>query len=542
MAKLGVAATVRASFYLYSIPEEVDRLVDGPPQGQEEPRLAVSEFDQLYRELILDHYKNPRNHGLLDPADAQAEGQNPLCGDEITVSVRLGDGDVIEEVGFDGRGCAISQAATSMLSDLVKGRTAEEVAAMPKDELLDELGIPLTPVRLKCAILGLGVLKLALHKARGTPLPEEWGTSSREPGARVGGESKSLGSRSLPPGSMRLVAGRVARRSASTTATGRLHADRGSLLPRRRAALRRRLGARSLRRRLPATRLAVRPRERDTRCRCRRSRRCPIYPVSVRDGRRIVVVQVPDVMLDERVLGVLARLEAEDDAERDAGLPAGAAVAPGRADHRTLPLRARRAARRASKCSEIGGSRGYSSIWLAAARAVLGGRLRRSSTIPVKCEAWRANIADAGSRRVGGARRGRRSSRRCESIQDTFDLVFLDAEKDDYEALFGLARPLLEPGGLVIADNVLSHAETLGCVLGGAPGRSDAVERHRPARSRARAVRSCLSLTVDRYGAAVEASSQPFLHPLAVRMLALPRKGGGPSLSDDSTGSGGTSG
>ena len=151
-----------------------------PPQGQEEPRLAVSEFDQLYRELILDHYKNPRNHGLLDPADAQAEGQNPLCGDEISVSVRLGEGDVIEEVGFDGRGCAISQAATSMLSDLVKGRTAEEVAAMPKEELLDELGIPLTPVRLKCAILGLGVLKLALHKARGTPLPEEWGTSSRD--------------------------------------------------------------------------------------------------------------------------------------------------------------------------------------------------------------------------------------------------------------------------------------------------------------------------------------------------------------------------
>ena len=140
----------------------------------------MSEFDQLYRELILDHYKNPRNHGLLDPADAQAEGQNPMCGDEVFVSVRLGEGDVIEEVGFDGRGCAISQAATSMLTDLVKGRTAQEVASMPKDELLDEIGIPLTPVRLKCAILGLGVLKVALHKAKGTPLPEEWGTSAGE--------------------------------------------------------------------------------------------------------------------------------------------------------------------------------------------------------------------------------------------------------------------------------------------------------------------------------------------------------------------------
>jgi nitrogen fixation NifU-like protein len=140
----------------------------------------MSEFDQLYRELILDHYKNPRNHGLLDPADAYAEGQNPLCGDEIAVSLRLSEDGVVEEVGFDGRGCAISQAAMSMLGDLVKGRTAEDVAAMPKEELLDELGIPLTPVRLKCAILGLGVLKLALHKARGTPLPEEWGTSSRD--------------------------------------------------------------------------------------------------------------------------------------------------------------------------------------------------------------------------------------------------------------------------------------------------------------------------------------------------------------------------
>ena len=142
--------------------------------------MATGEFDQLYRELILDHYKNPRNHGLLRGADALAEGQNPLCGDEVSVSVRLGEGDVIEDVGFEGRGCAISQAATSMLTDLVKGKTAGEVASLPKEALLDELGIPLTPVRLKCAILGLGVLKLALHKAKGTPLPEEWGTSARD--------------------------------------------------------------------------------------------------------------------------------------------------------------------------------------------------------------------------------------------------------------------------------------------------------------------------------------------------------------------------
>jgi nitrogen fixation protein NifU and related proteins len=140
----------------------------------------MGEFDQLYREVILDHYKNPRNHRLVEGANASAEGQNPLCGDEVALSVRLGEGDVVEEVGFEGRGCAISQAATSMLTDLVKGRTAQEIAAMPKEELLDELGIPLTPVRLKSAILGLGVLKLALHKATGTPLPEEWGTAARD--------------------------------------------------------------------------------------------------------------------------------------------------------------------------------------------------------------------------------------------------------------------------------------------------------------------------------------------------------------------------
>ncbi len=132
-------------------------------------------FDQMYREVILDHYKNPRGHGVIDDADALAEGMNPLCGDEVTISVAFGgDGETIENVMFDGRGCAISQAATSMLMDMVKGRKAAEVAAMPRDELLDEVGIPLTPIRLKCALLGLGVLKVALHRAKGTPLPEEW--------------------------------------------------------------------------------------------------------------------------------------------------------------------------------------------------------------------------------------------------------------------------------------------------------------------------------------------------------------------------------
>ena len=138
-------------------------------------------MDQLYREIILDHYKNPRGHGVMENADATADGQNPLCGDEVSIYVSFGDdGETIDEVMFSGRGCAISQAATSMLTELVIGRAVQDVALMSKDELLEEIGIPLTPVRLKCALLGLGVLKVALHKAKGTPLPEEWGTSSGE--------------------------------------------------------------------------------------------------------------------------------------------------------------------------------------------------------------------------------------------------------------------------------------------------------------------------------------------------------------------------
>jgi nitrogen fixation NifU-like protein len=130
-------------------------------------------FDDLYREVILDHYKNPRGHGVIEDADAEAEGQNPLCGDEVSIYVAFGDdGETIDEVKFSGRGCAISQAATSMLMEMAKGRKATEMAALDKDQLLDEIGIPLTPVRLKCAMLGLTTLKVALHKAKGTPLPD----------------------------------------------------------------------------------------------------------------------------------------------------------------------------------------------------------------------------------------------------------------------------------------------------------------------------------------------------------------------------------
>jgi nitrogen fixation NifU-like protein len=131
--------------------------------------------EQLYREIILDHYKNPRGHGVIEGADAEAEGMNPLGGDEVSIYVAFGeDGETIDEVKFSGRGCAISQAATSMLMEMVVGKKASDVATMPRDELLEEIGVPLqnNPTRLKCALLGLTTLKVALHKAKGTPLPD----------------------------------------------------------------------------------------------------------------------------------------------------------------------------------------------------------------------------------------------------------------------------------------------------------------------------------------------------------------------------------
>src|SRR5712672_2998482 len=104
----------------------------------------MSDFalENLYREVILDHYKNPRGHGVIEDPDAEAEGQNPLCGDEVSIYVEFGeDGETIDEVKSSGRGCAISQAATSMLTEMVQGRTATEVATLDKQALLDEIAI-----------------------------------------------------------------------------------------------------------------------------------------------------------------------------------------------------------------------------------------------------------------------------------------------------------------------------------------------------------------------------------------------------------------
>ena len=165
-------------------------------------------------------------------------------------------------------------------------------------------------------------------------------------------------------------------------------------------------------------------------------------------------------MLDERVRATLARLESADAAERDAGLPAGQRS---RAIARTTGqlLFAVAASQAGVEVLEIGGSRGYSSIWLAAGARVLGGRLVSLESDPAKCASWRTNVAEAGLEEWAELVEGD-AHETLARIEDVFDLVFLDAEKDEYEALFALARPLLEPGGLVIADNVLSHVDTLG--------------------------------------------------------------------------------
>src|SRR6476661_4797888 len=165
-------------------------------------------------------------------------------------------------------------------------------------------------------------------------------------------------------------------------------------------------------------------------------------------------------MLDDRVRTVLARLAEEDADERARGLAQelrARAVSPTTGRF----LFALVAPQNACEVLEIGGSRGYSTIWLAAAARILGGRVVSLEHDPAKCEAWRANIAEAGLADWAELVEGDA----CETlaaIEDVFDVVFLDAEKDDYEQLFAFARPKLEPGGVVAADNVLSHEETLG--------------------------------------------------------------------------------
>ena len=121
-------------------------------------------MDSLYAEDILDHYKRPRNFGQLDDPDIRVEANNPLCGDRLSMDLRVKDG-VVEDVRFSGRGCAISQASASMLTEEMVGQPLEKLAHITRDDILDLLGVEVSYARMKCATLSLGLLRLALAEA-----------------------------------------------------------------------------------------------------------------------------------------------------------------------------------------------------------------------------------------------------------------------------------------------------------------------------------------------------------------------------------------
>ncbi|MHB1551043.1 MAG: Fe-S cluster assembly sulfur transfer protein SufU [Vulcanimicrobiaceae bacterium] len=118
-------------------------------------------MDDFYRDYILDHYRNPRNFGHLEHPDVVAEDTNPLCGDRIRMELLVDANGTVADVRFFGKGCAISQASASMLTETVKGRPLADVARLTKEAVLENVGIGISPTRLKCAMLGLKVLKTA---------------------------------------------------------------------------------------------------------------------------------------------------------------------------------------------------------------------------------------------------------------------------------------------------------------------------------------------------------------------------------------------
>lgn len=118
-------------------------------------------MDDLYRDEILEHYRNPHNFGILESPTTAKEGANPLCGDRITLMLGINDEGRVEDVAFTGRGCAISQASASMLTDEIKGKTLDEISHMSSKDVLDNLGIEISPARMKCAMLSLETLREA---------------------------------------------------------------------------------------------------------------------------------------------------------------------------------------------------------------------------------------------------------------------------------------------------------------------------------------------------------------------------------------------
>jgi len=124
--------------------------------------VSTAADDQFYREYILDHYKNPRNYGRLEHADITHEEDNPLCGDVVGMDFRIKEG-TIEDIKFHGRGCAISQASASLLTERIKGLSLDDAKKINKEDVLGELGIDISPARIKCALLPLKVLKVGAY-------------------------------------------------------------------------------------------------------------------------------------------------------------------------------------------------------------------------------------------------------------------------------------------------------------------------------------------------------------------------------------------
>jgi len=133
-------------------------------------------MDDFYRENILDHYRRPRNAGTLDDATHSHEENNPLCGDVIRIDLHVNENDVIDKVAFSGKGCAISQASASMLTEMIEGKSLDEAKQIGKDDILEALGIDIGPVRMKCALLSLKVLKAGVYGLR----EEEWNTEEED--------------------------------------------------------------------------------------------------------------------------------------------------------------------------------------------------------------------------------------------------------------------------------------------------------------------------------------------------------------------------
>lgn len=134
----------------------------------------------LYLEHILDHYKNPRNYGQLEDPDISHEEGNPSCGDQLRMDLKI-ENNKVAEVKFSGRGCAISQAAASILTEMIKGQNLEDVKRIGKEEMLEALGVEIGPIRLKCALLALKVLKAGVYGIKGWPGEEEYGSSRAGP-------------------------------------------------------------------------------------------------------------------------------------------------------------------------------------------------------------------------------------------------------------------------------------------------------------------------------------------------------------------------